>query len=279
MTERQQQQEEQLGKGGIIGFMAVSVLIFFILAWMLCPVTIVDGGYRGVMTEFGAVSTTVYEPGPHFRWPIRDTMHQVYVGTNKVDLKVGGASNDLQTVNMDLALNYHIDPSRVITIYRDLGNDEVDRVIYPAIQEISKQVLAQYTAEQLITKREEVNDKISMGLRARLAQYGIIAEGTSVLNFSFSHSFDESIEAKITAQQNALRVENEVKQTEYEAKKRVVQSEADLAIAKNTAEANDMIGKSLQNNPGIVELKRIEKWDGHYPQYMMGGSQPMLQIK
>jgi prohibitin 2 len=203
----------------------------------------------------------------------------VYVGTNRVDEKVAGASNDLQTVNMDIALNYNIDPSRVISIYRDLGNDQASRVIQPSIQEVAKQVLAQYTAEQLITKREEVNGKIAAALATRLRPYGIVAQGTSVINLAFSRAFDEAIEAKITAQQNALRVENEVKQTTYEAQKKVVQSEADLQVANNTAKANDVIGKSLAENPSIVEKMKIEKWDGHYPQYMMGNGVPLVQLK
>jgi prohibitin 2 len=267
---------QRILKRSIIG---VSVVAALITAYAMRPVAQVPAGYRGVMTTFGNPSDTVYDQGLHWRTPISQDMHLVYVGTNRVDAKVAGASHDLQQVQLDLALNYQIDPARVVSIYRDLGNDEVARVIEPAMQETTKATLAHYTAEELITKRDEVNTAVAEALRVRLASYGIVTGRTALINFDFSKPFNDAIEAKITAQQHALRAENEVSQTKWEQQKLVVESEAQRKIAENNAYAIQERGKALAANPAVLEQMRIDKWDGHYPQYLMGsGSVPLIQV-
>jgi prohibitin 2 len=263
-------------KRSIIG---VGLVVTFMVGYGMRPIATVPAGYRGVMTTFGNPSETIYDQGIHYRTPISQEMHLVYVGTNRVDAKVAGSSHDLQTVSLDLALNYHIDPSKAVSIYRDLGNDEVARVIEPAMQETTKAALAHYTAEELITKRDEVNTAVEAAIHNRLAPFGIVAENTALINFEFSQTFNNAIEAKITAQQKALQSENEVNQTKWEQQKLVVESEAQKQIAINNAAAIKSRGEALAANPAVLEQMRIDKWDGHYPQYMMGGNSiPLIQV-
>src|SRR3989344_1010526 len=64
----------------------------------------------------------------------------------------------------------------------------VEKLIHPLEQETNKAITAQYTAEELITKREEVREKMKNSLYEKLQPRGIIVEEISIVNFAFSSS-------------------------------------------------------------------------------------------
>lgn len=266
----------QGGLGLIVG--AVIAVVVLIALFILWPFATVPAGYVGVMTSFGAPSATVYDPGIHFRVPISQSMHNVYIGVYKAESDVAGSSKDLQQVDMKVSVNFNILPNAAIGIYSNLGGDPWTQVMDPAVHDIVKAVAARYEATDLIQKRDQVSQEVRESLLTRFKNIGVNVSAVNIVNFQFSKQFNDAIEAKITAQQNALRVENEIVQTKWEAQKRVVESEAALKVAENTAKANELTGKSLEANPALIEKLKVEKWDGHYPTYMMGGAMPMIQF-
>lgn len=259
-------------------FIGAAFLVSLILIWAFMPIATVDAGYVGVMTSFGSPSQTVYEPGIHFRMPVSQSMHQVYVGVQKQVSDVGGSSHDLQQVDMKVAVNFSVSPAAAVRIYSQYNSDPWTTVMDPAVHDVVKAVAARYDATDLIQKRDEVSQAIRADLMARFTGIGVHVVAVNIMNLGFSKQFDDAIEAKITAQQNAQRVENEIMQTKYEAQKRVVESEAALQVAQNQAKANDILGQSLAANPSLIEKMKIEKWNGQYPQYMIGNGVPMIQI-
>lgn len=225
--------------------LGVAIPLVLLVGYSMRPVAQVEPGFVGVMTNFGWVSPEVYDSGLHFRIPIRQTMHQVYVGTNRVDEKLAASSNDKQVVTVDFVLNYHVTPAAAVRVFRDLGNDEVNRVIYPSMVEAAKATVSQFDTNGLVTQRDLVNTKIGEAVRTKLAPYGIAVDGTSLLNIDFSRQYNDAIEAAAAAQQKAIQAQNELKQTTYDAQKKVIQAEADVEVATNQAKANDILGKSM----------------------------------
>ena len=156
-----------------------------------------------------------------------------------------------------------------------IGKEYRERIIDPALQEAVKSATALYTAEELITKRPEVKDTIKTLLVERLSQEYILVDEFSIVNFDFSPSFNQAIEAKVTAEQNALASKNKLEQVKYEAEQRI-------ATAKGEAEAIRIQADAIQSQGGAeyVNLKAIEKWNGVLPSYMMGnGTVPFVTIK
>lgn len=269
----------EVPQGGIkVVLAAVIAIILLIALFILWPFASVPAGYVGVMTTFGAPSANVYDPGIHFRMPISQSMHNVYIGVYKAESDVAGSSKDLQQVDMKVSVNFNVLPSAAVGIYSNLGGDPWTQVMDPAVHDIVKAVAARYDATDLIQKRDQVSQEVRESLLTRFKNIGVNVSAVNIVNFQFSKQFNDAIEAKITAQQNALRVENEITQTKWEAEKRVVESEAALKVAENNAKANELMGKSLEASPALIEKLKVEKWDGHYPTYMMGGSLPMIQI-
>lgn len=231
----------------------------------------VSTGERGIHTRFGAVTGRVATEGIYFKLPLVEGMTMMNVQVQKEEVEVGAASKDLQVVNAKVALNYHLIPERVSDIYRSVGTGYKERIISPSIQEAMKASTAKFTAEELVTKRELVKDEIKNNLKARLLESNISVDELNIINFDFSKSFNEAIEAKVTAEQNALASKNKLEQVKYEAQQEVER-------AKGKAEAITVEANALKDSPQLIELRKIEKWNGSMPQYVGAGVTPFIDI-
>lgn len=238
------------------------------------PVGTVSAGERGVRLRFNAVTGAVVPEGLYFRIPFVERVKKMDVRIQKDEVEASAASKDLQTVSAKVAVNYHLAPDSVVSVYKDIGTEYNARLIAPALQETVKAVTAQFTADQLITKRGEVRDGIKGLLAEKLTPRGIIVDDFNIVNFDFSNSFNKAIEDKVTAEQNALASKNKLEQSKYEAEQRVAQ-------AKGEAEAIRIQAAAIQNQGGAeyVQLKAIEKWDGTVPTYTGTGTVPFINLK
>lgn len=234
------------------------------------PVVIVGAGERGVIMNWGAVSDDIWGEGMHFRVPIMQDIQTMSVQTQKYSAQAASASKDLQDVNTEVTLNYHLDSLQVNKVYQTMRKEYQERVIAPAVQESVKASTAAFTAEELITKRPLAKDEIENALRERLIGYGIFVETVSITNFQFSPEFTQSIEAKVTAEQLALKAKNDLER---------IKTEAEQTVASATAEAQaiKITGDALKENPQLIQLEWVKKWDGKTP-IVMGSGMNMLDI-
>lgn len=234
---------------------------------------IVGAGERAVIVTLGKASDVAEEPGMHFKMPLVQKAVKFDVKTQKYETEASAASSDLQTVQAQLAINYHVEPSSVPRIYKEIGLDYHQRVIQPAIQEAVKATTAQYSAEELVTRRPEVKDQMVITLRERLIARDIVIEDVSITNFAFSESFDAAIEAKVTAEQLRLKAENDLERIKVEAEQRIAQATGEAEAIRIQANAI-----TAQGGAEYVQLQAISKWDGVLPQFTGGGAIPFINI-
>lgn len=258
----------KLVKYFVIGIITIFVVIVLVNIFQFF--TVVGPGERGILIQFGNIKG-IYEPGLHFQLPIVNSVVIIDVRTQKTEVKVSAASKDLQEINASVALNYHVDPNKVDNLYQDIGTEYESRIISPAVQESVKAITAQYTAEELITKRSSVKESIKEDLSERLKSYDLIIDDFSIVDFNFSEQFNKAIEAKQTAVQEALKAENDLKRIQIEAQQKIETAKAEAESIRIQAEA-------LQQNANLIQLKFVEKWNGILPQYMFGDSLPLVQL-
>lgn len=257
-----------------VGKIVERVILFAFVAFLfLSSVSIIQAGERGVVLRLGSINR-VFDEGLHFVIPFVEKVAILNVQTQKEQVEAVSASKDLQTVTTTVALNYNLDPEKVGTLWQKIGKDYKERLIDPAIQEAVKASTAKFTAEQLVTQRSSVRDEIKLNLTERLKNEYIDVTEVSIVNFGFSEAFDQAIEAKVTAEQNALAAKNKLEQVKFEAEQRITQAKAEAEAIRIQAEA-------IQNQGGAeyVNLKAIEKWDGKLPTYMLGNSTPFINVK
>ena len=185
------------------------------------------------------------------------------------------ASKDLQNVAAVIALNYNLMPDKVNVLWKEIGSQYKERIIDPAIQEAVKAVTAKYTAEELVTKRSEVRDLIKTTLRERLVKEYVLVSEVSIVNFDFSQSFNQAIESKVTAEQNALAAKNKLEQVKFEKDQRIAQAQGEAEAIRIQAQAI-----TQQGGENYVNLKAVEKWDGKLPTQMIpNATLPFLNLK
>jgi prohibitin 2 len=247
--------------------LGIALLVFL---FILSPFGTIAAGERGIHLRFTALTGKVFGEGLYFRIPLIESVQMVDIKIQKVETVAAAASKDLQTVHSTVALNFHIDPERVSNIYQDVGLQYKERIIDPAMQEAIKGSTAKFTAEELITKREQVRDDIKNQLRTKLKEHDILVDEFNIVNFEFSKIFNEAIEAKVTAEQQALAAKNKLEQIKFEADQKV-------AEAKGKAEAITIESNALRSNPQILELRALEKWNGVLPQ-VTSGATPFISI-
>lgn len=210
-----------------------------IIIGLLCTtVAIVPRGTVGVEMQFGAVTGGYRTQGLQFKSPVV-RLQIINIQTQKYEVAATAASKDLQDVNTTIALNYHLNPASAPEMYRDLGEDYIEKLAAPAIQETVKKVTAGYLAEDLILKRDSVKADITTDLSARLTARGITTEVVSITNFTFSDVFSQAIEAKVAAQQAVFEAQNKLERVKVEAQ----QAEAE-AIGKANAAIAEANGKA-----------------------------------
>lgn len=228
----------------------------------------VPAGYRGVVLRFGATTGEVKQPGLYTVVPFVTTVAQTNVQVQAYSTDAAAASHDLQNVQTKVTLNYSVDPDKVVDIYNRLNQDYEDRIIAPAIQEATKAATAQFTAEELITRRPEARNLLEKNLQTRLNQFDMHIAAMSITNFEFSDDFTKAIEAKVVAFQNYLQSQNTLKQKQVEAQQAI-------ATARGEAEANRL--KRLTLTPLFVQYLAVKSWDGKLPG-VVGGAVPFFNL-
>jgi regulator of protease activity HflC (stomatin/prohibitin superfamily) len=246
-------------------------LVILLLVVLQFPFGTVGAGERGVQLQFNAVTGKVFGEGLYLRMPFVQKVKIVDVKIQKEQVDADAASKDLQIVKSTVALNFHLNPEQVSTIYKEVGILYKERLIDPAIQESVKASTSKFTAEELITKREFVREEVKTLLKNKMSPLGIVVDEFNIVNFDFSRVFNEAIEAKVTAEQNAFAARNKLEQIKYEAQQRVEE-------AKGKAEAITIESKALMNNPQVLELRALEKWNGVLPQ-VVSDAIPFINIK
>lgn len=238
------------------------IVVLFGLSVVFSSFGTIDEGELGVKTRFGEIAS-VYQPGLYFKIPFVEQMNTVSVRTQTVVYELENplfaASKDQQDVDVATVVNYSIRGENVEEVYRKyrtLEAFEAD-VIRPTIRDTIKAGAAKFNAEQLITTRDEYSTTATDLLRNRFLNTSVIIERVNITNIKFSPQYTASIEAKVTAEQNALKAEQDLRRVEFEAEQRVAQSKAEAEAIRIQAEAI-----TQQGGRDYVELQRIEKWNG-----------------
>ena len=282
-----------LKKGAII---AGIVIVVALIAFVTCTAT-VETGYTGIVTTFGKVEDVTLEAGLHFKSPFQ----QIIAMDNreqKTSFTTEAFSSDIQQVDITGSINYAINKSTAMNLFKEVGTDYFNKLVYPRMLEITKGVFSKYSAENLVANREKLSQDIRDGLFEELKDYGINVISLSIENLDFTDAFTDAVEAKQVAAQRKLQAEIEQAQmtmeTQQQAERQRINAEAAANVAKINAdadayatkvrseaeaEANKKIAESLTEN--LIKFNEIKNWDGKLPTFMAGegtSTSPVLQM-
>lgn len=252
----------------VVKIVVICLIVLIILILGFNSFTVVKAGHTGVVVNLGKVSDNVLEEGLHFKIPFVSEIVQIDNRVLKTEVESVAASKDLQTISSKVSINYRVNRASSADIYKNVGNDFTNVIVNPAIQECVKSVAAKYTAEQLIAERPTVSMEMEQAISEKINPYGLSIEVFNIVNFDFSEEFNKAIEAKQTAQQEALKAEQDLARIKVEAQQTVEKAEAE-------AEAYRL--KNAELSEEVIMMEFVEKWDGKMPS-VMSDAQSMFDI-
>ena len=266
----------------------IAGLIVGVLFLILSCVAIVPTGYTGILTTFGRVENRTVQAGINFVAPWQKVV-KMDNRTQKVEITTAAFSSDIQQVDLQMSVNYCIDQSAAQELYKTIGKNYYDNILYPRILENTKAVISQYSAENLIAQRDSLSESIKENTAFDMEAFGITVVSVSIEDIDFTDAFTNAVEAKQVAAQNKLTAETEQAQktmeeravaeravisANAEAEKAVIAANAELEVTKiqaeaalyageKEAEANERISKSLTE--GLIDYYWIRAWNGELP--------------
>lgn len=256
------------------------IIAFMGLIFLNSIFTSVPAGHVGIQDNFGSVAPNYLNAGFYFKEPWKAIISMSFQ-TQAYSSDASAASSDLQNVSTKITINYHLNKEQSVEVYTTNGRSYADKVIPQAVQESVKASTAKFTAEQLITNRESVKQLIESSISEKLVKYGIIVETIAITNFDFSESFNQAIEAKVTAEQRALEAKNKLEQIKIEKEQTITQAEAEAASTKLKADAEayqlQVIQEQLDKSPDLIQYNAIQQWNGILPT-VTGGAVPFINI-
>ena len=251
---------------------AVIVVLFILFLIVFQPMTIVGIGERGVKVTLGQTSPVALEEGVHFVMPFISTVKKMNVKTVKSNIATMAQSKDIQQARIVYVVNYNLQPENAPKMWRTVGRDYVSVVVMPTVEGIVKDTIGKWNAQDIVANREKVASEVLFKLNEKLGPKYINVSDFQITEIQYSQAFEQAIESKVTAEQEALKAKNKTVQVQEEARQKIIASEAE---AKSMA----IRAQALTQNKNLVEYEAVQKWDGKLPQYMMGNSVPFVHLK
>ena len=273
----------------------IALSIFILVGIAYQAFVVIDAGYVGVVKRLGAVKPKELSEGFHIITPFIDSVEKFDIRLSKVTSDATASSKDLQVVNTSIAVQYSMTPELMPLTLQKVGTRAVVErtLIDPSILESVKAITALYTAEELITRRDEVKTMIQQKISSFLNESTeeknlsglLVIANVAITDFDFSSEFNRAIEEKVRAEQEALKATNEkdrrVTQAEAQAEEQRLIADAlayEIEVESVArAEASKREAEALADNPQLIQLRLAEKWDGQLPKFT-GETIPFISI-
>ena len=271
----------------------VAAVILCVLLYTTCTAQ-VPTGYTGIVTTFGRVESHTLDAGFHVKSPFQNVV-LMDNREQKTSFKTQSFSSDIQQVDIDGSINFSINKSTAMNLYREVGTSYFSTLVMPRLLENTKAVFSKYTAENLVAARETLSKTIREQLASEMERYGINIISVSIENIDFTDSFTDAVEQKQVAAQKKLQAEIEQEQktmeTQQQAERQRITAEAQAAVKKIEAdaaayatriqaeaesEANQKIAASLTET--LIRWQQAGRWDGKLPTFMGGEGSATLPI-
>lgn len=201
------------------------------------------------------LSETVYREGWNFKIPYFERPIVFNIQTRPTMIKSLTANRgllkkkldeiyslDMQNVNISVRVLFRPKSDQLVKIYRTLGLNFDERVLPSIVNEVLKSIVAQYSANQLLSQRDQVSGKIRRTLEERANHFNIVIDDVSIVDLHFMKEYTEAIESKQVAQQDAERAKFVVEQAK-EAKKSII------IRAQGEGKSIELVGKAAMDNP------------------------------
>ncbi|MBS3648771.1 prohibitin family protein [Pseudaminobacter sp. 19-2017] len=276
-------------------FAAIGTIAVVVMFGALLSIETIDEGERGVVLRNGAYSS-IAEPGMNFITPLVDSVKSISIRTNsRLYQDEPFYSADRQAATMTVSVTYKLAADKIAQIYSEYGGEEgvLTRLVDRRVKKELKEVMGTFTAATAITERERLGVEVAKAMTENIAG-PILIESVQIEDVNFSDAYEKSIEKRMLAENEVERLKQEKKQeaerneitvakaqADADAIRKKAQADADAIRLKGDADASAIAarGKALRDNPTVIDLVKVETWNGQLPATMVpGGALPFVNL-
>ena len=253
------------------------------LAAGVASCTVVKPHQVAVKSKLGKIDNKVRQAGPVVYNPFITRVVKVHVRTMNLSIKENLPSKEGLTILSESSILYHIKAEDVPKVIKETGLNYEENLILPVFRSAASDVCSRYYAKDMHSaKRNEIEQEIRKRLAEVCEEKGFIIEAVLLKSISLPQGLTRSIEAKLEAEQEALRMEfvldrqkkemdRQLIEAEGAKKNAIIQAEARAETAKIEADgraksieieakankaANDMLNSSL--TPNVLKMNQIQ---------------------
>ncbi|MDD5405496.1 MAG: prohibitin family protein [Sulfurovaceae bacterium] len=269
--------------GGKIPSWAIALGVLLILLLLFRPFAVINSGEVGIKVTLGKFNTEPLDPGLHFYIPIFEQIIPVNtkirlitysdketssVGEN-MNAKYGSSADGFEggvkvnpsiqvldkrglTVNIDIAVQYQLKAATAPETIENWGSSWEEKIINSKVREVVRDVIGQYTAEQLPEMRNEIAKSIQTQITAKIdAIKGapVVISSVELRNIDLPSKIKDQIERVQIAKQEVTIAEQQKEKAKQLADKITIEAQAQ-------ANANKVISSSL--SPQLVQMEQIK---------------------
>lgn len=246
-------------------------VIILLLSLSILSCTRIDAGHEGIkVKQYGSdkgVQDISLVTGRVWYNPLTESVYEFPVFVQTADYEAFTVNaKDGSVFTVDPTITFRVIPGKSPEIFKKYrrGIDEITQAtLFNYVRDAFRIQFNKYTTDSMISNREGFENSVQIQLSRELAKEGFELDQLTS-GIKYPETITQAIDSKNRAVQQAMQVENELRVTEANAKKLIIQAEAE-------SKANQLRQQSL--TPLLVQQQFIEKWDGKTPLY---GSAPML---
>lgn len=280
---------------------AVALVIFvaalFVLTFIASEASAatVPEGHVGIVLRRGRADDDILSPGKYWTNPFTTDIVLMDTRWQKYSAQTSAFSKDIQQVDIIVSMSYQIENGGALRIYKEVGLDYADKIMLPRLLDALKSTFAKYSAEDLISRREQISGEVLEMLSEQLEFYRVEVREIAIEDIDFTDAFTNAIEAKQVATQTLLQAQTEQEQqtliaqaeaerakikTEAEANQKIItaQAEADAIKIRADAEAYRLEMESKHITDLTIRKQLIEKWNGSLPMISGDEATPIIDV-
>jgi len=242
---------------------AIGLGIILSLLMLVFSLHVVPPGHRGVRVTFGRTDTEALGEGLSFSNPLSH-IYDVSIRQETQEMKAECFSSDLQQVDAHLQILFHIPQQSIVSIFKGYDGDPFKSLVEPRVHEAIKEATATKSAEGIVKNREQIKT-LSLNEAKKKLNGLIEIDDLIIADLALSKDLERAIEQKMVQEQEAAKAKFTQQKAEIDSKTAVIR-------AQGEAEAIKIRGAALRENPALIQLQLVEKWDGKAPTYIGGGA-------
>jgi prohibitin 2 len=216
----------------------------------------------------GKVSSAFKPEGFGMKAPLVTAIHPISIRQQTAEDKAECYSSDLQQIQIDLRVLFRIPESSVVKMFQEYFGEPFESLIAPRVQEALKEVVALQSAEQDVKSRGLIKTK-ALDLARKKVGTLLVVEDIVIQNITLTRELEHAIEAKMVQEQEAAK-------SKYFQQRAQIDAETSVIQARGEAESIRIRGQALKDNPSVVDLRIVDKWDGLTPLVIGGGGDTLL---